>query len=352
MQLIMEFLNSSFFTVYIFNMKKFLCICVICLATISCRKNNEDTIEGPSLNDLYGPFIILDSLNLGEEVNFEAGENVTFDMELSKRTNWEIELTGSITGAKRSFTGSDRIISLKNANWKGGADQFPSFGMEKTYVTIRFPNEDTTTTIRDSITIKGLKKDQGTLITSFENGFLDHWDLFNQTTVNGSIICSDDSAAKGDCYYKWNGLVSWDWAIGSVQIKATESGFSLPANASTLFFNMGSKMVSNTGPNNCFIEFWFDEDDNEDGVFDESTEDRFIYQYWYESDGWNLISFKYGDLKYDSDGNIIKVKGNGLPEPSKLISINVFFLANKDSGIRSEAYADHIIFTENETYKP
>ncbi|MFT4900436.1 MAG: hypothetical protein ACI9U0_002240, partial [Flavobacteriales bacterium] len=97
---------------------------------------------------------------------------------------------------------------------------------------------------------------------------------------------------------------------------------------------------------------WFDEDDNGDGVFNEATEDRFIYEYWYENDQWNLISFKYSDLKDDSDGNLLEVKGNGLPEPAKLISINVFFLANKDSGIKSEAYADHIIFTENETYKP
>ena len=333
-------------------MKKLLHITLIFLLIISCRKNDEDTIEGPSLNDLYGPFSILSNLELNENVNFSSGESVAFDIEISKRTNWEIEIVGSSTGATRKFTGSDRIISMENAHWEGGADEFPSFGLEKSYITVRFPNEEDAPVISDSITITGLKNDKGTLITSFENGFQSHWDLFNQTTVSGSIKCSDDQSAKGDCYYKWDGYVPWDWAIGSVQINAPDSGFGLPANANTLFFNMGNKMVSNTGPNQCFIQFWFDEDDNGDGTFDEATEDRFIYEYWYENDQWNVISFKYGDLKYDADGNIAEVKGNGLPEPSKLVSINVFFLANKDSGERSEAYADHIIFTENETYKP
>ena len=333
-------------------MKKFLHITLLFLLIVSCRKNTEENIEGPSLNDLYGPFNILSNLELNDSINFSTGENVAFEMEISKNTDWEIEVIGSSTGAKRKFTGKSRIISLENASWEGGADAFPSFALEKSYITIRFPNEENVPSIKDSIIITGLKKEKGDLITSFEEDFKHHWDFFNQTTVSGSIICSDDNAAKGDCYYKWDGLVTWDWAIGSVAINAPESGFSLPANANTLFFNMGNKMVSNKGIDNCFIQFWFDEDDNGDGIFDESTEDRFIYDYWYENDQWNLISFKYSDLKYDTDGNIYDVKGNGLPEPSKLVSINVFFLANKDSAVRSEAYADHIIFTENEPYKP
>lgn len=333
-------------------MKKIIQISVIILLAIACRKNDIDTIEGPNLNDLYGPFSILSKLKLDENVNFTNDESVIFNMEISKQTNWEIEITGANSGASRKFTGNDRIISINNAIWKGGADAFPSFGLEKSYVKINFPNEQDAPVINDSITITGLKSDKGNFITSFENGFKNHWDLFNQTTVSGSIACSNNKAAKGNCYYKWSGLVPWDWAIGSVQIKAPGSSFSLPPNANNLFFNMGVKMVKNTGPENCFFQLWFDEDDNGDGIFDENTEDRFIYEYWYENDEWNLVSFKYGDLKYDANGDLSVVKGNGLPEPSKLISINIFFLANQDSGIKSEAYADHIIFTENESYKP
>ncbi|MAW64842.1 MAG: hypothetical protein CMD18_01465 [Flavobacteriales bacterium] len=340
-------------------MKKFLHITLLFLLIVSCRKNNEENIEGPSLNDLYGPFDILSNLELNDSINFSTGENVAFKMEISKKTDWEIEVTGSSTGAKKKFTGKSRILSLENASWKGGADAFPSFALEKSYITIRFPNEENAPIINDTITITGLKKEKGTLITSFEDDFKYHWDSFNQETVNGAIICSDGNAAKGDCYYKWNGLVNWtktdgsyEWIIGKININAPDSGFSLPTNAKTLFFNMGNRMVSNTGNNNCLIRFSFDEDDNGDGIFDPGKEDRFTYEYWYENDQWNLISFKYGDLKYDSDGNLANLKGNGLPEPSKLISIEVLFLANSATGKVSEADADHIIFTENEPYKP
>ena len=100
------------------------------------------------------------------------------------------------------------------------------------------------------------------------------------------------------------------------------------------------------------MQLWFDEDDNGDGVYTASSEDQFIYEYWYENDKWNLVSFKYGDLKYNADGDLAETNGNGLPEPSKLIGVTVFFLANKESGIRSEATIDQLIFTENESYKP
>ena len=53
----------------------------------TCRKNDENTIEGPSLNDLYGPFDILSELDIQNSINFSSGENISFDMELSKRTN-------------------------------------------------------------------------------------------------------------------------------------------------------------------------------------------------------------------------------------------------------------------------
>jgi hypothetical protein len=97
--------------------------------------------------------------------------------------------------------------------------------------------------------------------------------------------------------------------------------------------------------------FWFDEDDNGDGVFNLNSEDRFIFEYWSNTLDWDLISRKYADLKFDADGAEQPTNGNGLTEPSKLISINVFFLANPNNG-NAQAFADHLIFTLNEPYQP
>ena len=65
------------------NMKKIIQISVIILLAVSCRKNDIETIEGPNLNDLYGPFNILSNLKLDENVNFTNNESVIFNMEIS-----------------------------------------------------------------------------------------------------------------------------------------------------------------------------------------------------------------------------------------------------------------------------
>lgn len=317
-----------------------------------CRKDELDSFDGPSLNDLYGPFSIVEGLTLShQQINFAADGDLVFNAELSKNTNWVIEITGAQSGATRTIEGSDRLLSSDNAAWDGGANSFPGFSLEDAYIAISFPNEEDSTILRDTVTIAGTKIDDGILLTSFEDGIGTNWESFAQTTVTAGINCNDGNAASGSCYYKFEGAVPWDWAIGSVMVKPDDGDFGLPANASNLYFNMGFKATENFGPTNSFILFWFDEDDNGDGIFDPNTEDRFEYQYWSQNNEWDLISHKYADLQFDADGNTVEVNGNGLPEPSKLVAVNVFFLANQDNGL-SSALVDHLIFTTDKPFTP
>jgi hypothetical protein len=334
-------------------MKQFIIFSFLLVLVIGCRKDDKINFDGPSLGDSFGPFSILQDLSLNTyEVDFSAGQQVVFSMELSKNTNWIIQIEGENSGAVRTITGNERILSLDNAVWTGGANKFPSFNLEKAYITITFPNEADSPILLDSVLITGLKQDQGFLLTSFESGLGATWQQFNQTTVAGTITCDPNLAAKGSCFYSWNGTVGWDWAIGSVTIRPPAGGaFGLPSNANNLFFNIAFKAIENVGLQNSFLLFWFDEDDNGDGVFDINTEDRFVFEYWSNTLDWDLISRKYADMKFDADGNVQQTNGNGLTEPSKLISINVFFLANPNNG-NARAYADHLIFTLNEPYQP
>lgn len=333
-------------------MKNFVLFTLLLAVLVSCRKEDKENFDGPSLEDMYGEFAILQDLSLNlNEADFSIGQQIVFSMELSKNTAWQIKIEGQNSGAVRTLSGTARILSLDNAVWKGEADKFPSFNLEQALITITFPNEPGSPVIQDSVTIIGLKQDVGFLITSFEDGLGTNWLRFNQSTVAGNIVCDPLQAAKGSCYYSWNGTVGWDWAIGSVTIRPDSGTFGLPAAANNLFFNIAFKALENVGPQNSFLLFWFDEDDNGDGVFDINTEDRFIYEYWSNTLDWDLINRKYSDLRFDAAGNIQQTNGNGLTEPAKLISINVFFLANPVNG-NARALADHLIFTLNEPYKP
>ncbi|MEZ7930672.1 MAG: hypothetical protein QMC21_04020 [Flavobacteriales bacterium] len=333
-------------------MKKTTLVLISVLLIFSCRKDDSENFDGPDLNDLFGPFSIIQEIEVNKKTaDFPVDNTLHFTGELSKNTDWVISITGASTGAKRSISGTQRVISADNSTWDGGANSFPGFGIETAYIEISFPKEEGSPILYDTVSITGSKVDAGYLITSFENGEGANWSKFNQSTVQGKIDCGSGESAKGNCHYSFTGNVPWDWAIGSVMIQPSTANFGLPASASNLFFNMAFKPIENSGTGNTFIQFWFDEDENGDGTFDLATEDRFIYEYWFEDTGWNLISYKYSDIQFDVDGNKVSTNGNGLPEPGKLMSINVFYLANKDNGL-AKAYIDHLIFTTNKPYTP
>ncbi len=333
-------------------MKKIIFSTIILgLVWTSCRKEDGETIDGPSLNDLVGPFSIVEDITASQDpINFATDGDLVFNGELSKNTTWVIQITGSQSGAVRTLTGSERILSSDNAAWNGGANSYPSFGLEDVYVEITFPDEDGSPILYDTITVTGEKVDQGVLVTSFENGVGSNWNVWQQTTVTAGIVCNSESA-KGSCHYSLEGTVTWDWAIGSVAVQPDAGTFGLQASPNNLYYNMAIKPLESVGPTTSFVLLWFDEDENGDGVFDPNTEDRFTYEYWTSDTTWQQISLEYASLVNAPNGEPAETNGNGLPEPSKLISVNMFFLADQNNG-NAKILFDHAIFTTNGPYNP
>lgn len=331
-------------------MRKLTFICLATLLLFSCRKDEEGVVDGPSLENLFGDFSVITDITVNQTaVDFSVGEDIHWNGEISKNTDWVIRLTGQTTGAMRTITGDDRIISVTNAIWLGGANNFPGFGLEDVDVEITFPNEENAPVFNYVITVEGLKIDSGTLASSFEDGIGSNWQSFNQAGVAGEIICGDGQAASGDCYYSVSGTVAWDWAIGSVMVVPEPETFDLPNSPSNLFLNMGFKVEDHVGQS--FVLFWIDEDEDGDGVWEQGQEDRIIYEYWSETDEWDLISLNYADLKFDEFGEPIDFGGNGLMEPSKVVAINVFFLSNPELGYNQGSF-DQLIFTTDGPYLP
>ena len=107
-------------------MNRFLFFLIALVVFSGCR--NNETMDGPDLNDLFGPFSILTPITPNTNaIDFATDGDIFFEGELSKNTNWEINLTGATSGAFRKIEGFQRIISIENALWNGGANTFPGF---------------------------------------------------------------------------------------------------------------------------------------------------------------------------------------------------------------------------------
>lgn len=325
----------------------------ILLFLFSCERESKEEFDGPDLNDLFGPFEVLTDITVNQNsVDFSVGQEIFWTGELSKSTDWIITLTGQNSGAKRTLTGNDRVISITNSTWTGEANAYPSFAIEDVNVEINFPNEEDSELITDVISVTGLRIETGTLASSFEDEIGENWTFFNQPGVTGQIVCGDNQAASGDCYYSISGTVNWDWGIGSFVIVPGDEGFGLQNSPTNLYFNMAYQAIENVGEGNSIVNFTFYEDENQDGTYDANSEDRFSFGYTNQQEGWELISYLYNDMKtFDVLGNEIDPVGNGIKEPSKLYSVEVWFVANEDGGL-STAYFDQLIFTTDEPYMP
>ena len=328
-------------------MKKYFIYGLLCLGIIACN-HKDDIFEGPSLEDQYGDYNLVQSLSFSKsQIDFSANDQV-FYAQFSISVNWEIRLTGLTSGATKSITGKSKNIDAENGIWTGGAETFPSFGIEKCLVELTVPSK-TNDTIRDTFAITGLKVNSAlNIVADFENGIDSTTVEWSQTTVAQIIVCGDGNAAKGNCYYSLGGNVPWDWGIGNI-VFTNPGSYGLSSNASAEFFNMAIKGIK--FPGTSIIQVSFQEDDNEDGVFDDATEDSWVYQYTVVDSTWQLVSFSYSTLDTDADGAIVVTNGNQLLEPHKIYSVNAFQLADPNAG-EVLTYLDQLVFTNGGPYEP
>ncbi len=315
------------------------------LSFISGCKHDDEVFEGPSLQDQFGEFAIEQPLTLSTDpVDFSAGEHMIFFAKLSINANWKIEVTGLSSGAKKIIEDNNKVIDDVNATWDGGASGFPAFGVETCAVEMTFPNHSSDT-LRDTLTISGLKSEDAsiTVISNFESGIATQWTEWGQATVTQQILCNDNNSAKGTCYYSMGGIVGWDWGIGNIIFSDSSGSYNLSSNSQAVYFNAGLKGVNSVGTS--IMQFSFQEDDNQDGVFDNATEDSWIYEYTIADSSWTLVSFPYADLA----GGI--TNGNGLLEPHKIISVTAFLLADPQAG-EVVTHLDQLVFSTNRPYEP
>ena len=109
----------------------------------------KEDFEGPSINNLYGNFEIVEPLTLtSDNPNFASNEEVGFHCTLNKPVAWKIAIHGLTTSASREITGFSSQIDSNTVVWNGGPSQAPFFSEESCSVELSFENE--IDTLRDT----------------------------------------------------------------------------------------------------------------------------------------------------------------------------------------------------------
>tara|TARA_A100001015_G_scaffold308063_1_gene405034 strand:- start:10003 stop:10992 length:990 start_codon:yes stop_codon:yes gene_type:complete len=327
-------------------MKKIIIIITV-LLLMSCEREND--ILGPSLNDIYGEFNIIEKLDISNRnVDFENSQIVYFTAEFSKTVDWQIKIKGNISGAEKIINGYSRIINENNSLWDGSTTNLPFFKIEDCNVELYIPS-DSLFFYDNNLTILSTKVFDGLIVADFENGLNPNWIPFVQAGTNMSFNIINDNAPEGNSYYDMGGDVDWDWLIGMIDFPASAYGqntFNLNDNPDQVYFNLLLYLPENL-INPPLVLFQFKEDDNLDNEFTPGIEDMYSIELREFKLGWQIISIKYSDLLTLSNGATVEPDGDGIMNPDKLNMISMLFLAQQGAGY-SQVYVDYLIFTESQ----
>ena len=90
---------------------KNITIAVFCLLLLNaCRKDNSK-FDGPSIQDLYSNFKLIDNFKCDKDsVSFAAGEVSHFTASFNKAVKWQISITGTTSKAQKIITGQSKTI--------------------------------------------------------------------------------------------------------------------------------------------------------------------------------------------------------------------------------------------------
>jgi hypothetical protein len=337
-----EILNNN-------KMKKLLII-FLGLVAVSCQRKEE--VLGPSLDELYGEFSVLEEFSVsGSAIDFAAGEKAEFSCRFSKPVDWEIQIIGETSGAIKTISGNTKIIDQDNGIWNGSTTFLPMFKVENCMAILSVPEELYADTL--TLSVAEVKVNEGFLLSDFEDGINPDWDFFIQSGADMKFFTVEsDSSAQAYNYYVMGGAVNWDYLIGYIDMPASAyqvDTYPLSDNPSSVYFN--TFLFKPSAINNEIVLWQFWEDDNLDGVYQPSTEDMYSLELTGLENGWQTVSVRYDDIPSLFNGAPSTPAGNGLHEPNKIINTRLLFLANPATGY-SETFVDYIIFTQNQALVP
>lgn len=333
-------------------MNKLLSTLFLALILLGCNRDQE--ILGPSLDELYGEFTVLEELQADRtRADFSTGQSITFTCRFSNTVDWELHVVGNSSGAEKIFTGKSKVLDEQSTLWDGTTTELPMFKKETCFAYVVVPEESYADTLL-GLTIDSTRGTEGFVVADLESGINPGWTIFAQSGANMSFnVVNSDTAAQGNAFYDMGGEVTFDYLIGLLDFPASAyngaTAFPLNSNPEKVYFNVF--LYKPAGINNEIVLFQFREDENGDGSYQASSEDMYSVELKGLEDGWQQVSIRYADMIALVNGQPASPAGNGVHEPHKLMQVSLLFLADPNSGY-SQTYFDNIIFTENQAFQP
>ena len=318
---------------------------ILPLLLFAACKREDKPFEGPSLQDLNGPFSMAKPFAANKAVvDFSKNETVVFGAEFSKQCDWTITIRGGLSKATKIITGKSRQITVDNAVWNGTTTVFPAFKTEPCKAVLKIAGVEDSFTL--NVGINGVRVPQGFMLTDFESGLNAKWNTFIQSGANMDFkVKTDAFSVQGKNYLNMAGTVTWDWLIGLIDFPASAYGSSTLALSSIpedVYFNC--LIYGDANPNQSRVLFQFKEDDNNTKAFEPAADDQFDKEIIVNWQGWKLVSLKYSDLVHLSNGQPAPNNGNNRHNPNNIVMVSMLHLANPSMGAGSTKI-DCLIFT-------
>jgi hypothetical protein len=329
-----------------------LAACAI-LALFGCVK---DGYEGPSLNELFGEFEIIDSLTLSTtSPDFSIDEAVEFSATFNKPVNWQLEIQGLSSGSSKAFSGFSQALDNGAVVWTGTSSSLPFFELEDCAVALSIANEGVV--LHDTLTITGLANFEGIRVADFDAGLPEGALVWRQDGGNMTFQLADDNPLLGTGYFKMGGKVGWDWSLGYIDIPVDFSDATVAA--SEFYLNLG--VLSGTVGIPATDQFLNVSISESDGPFDDNQAnngaDVFgagneVYRHQIRPidwNGWEFITVPYADFEVKHEG------GDNIRTPGDITAIRIACQAcpfnasaacpeNADRDVQTDV--DFLIFTE------
>lgn len=311
------------------------------LALWSCERPE---IEGPALEELYGPFAVNENLVASEtNADFSQGD-VFFTADFARRVNWELHIEGQTSGGVKIIKGRSSSLDQTNAVWNGTTTLFPLLeaGEEvKCYLKITsleegesFTSDTVMMTIDQAVNYNRL----GAVPIEDFNGQLNDSTTLESHGAWANPTLSFIGAFEGSSFLRISlATITWDYFIAGFVMKNDSANyFPIKKSNEQMYLNFALKGDANGDPNTEVIISIGEDDDGDGkngrtwnattGTYDPSTDDNRAYSFKMgDISEWTWMSIPYGsddaNTGFATDCGEGGCEGNGRIDINKITNI-------------------------------